>query len=372
MTSIQEVFNSICNRIKYFNNHINSLLLDCDYRKDFETICFLARQIPNLTPEIKSFINLDIDEVINFIVQEHIKLFNHKIGICAANSDADEKKVVCFAGMKPSVDPLCSGYNYKKKFEEICFLAKQSHNPTQEIQDFISQDINKIIEETNQRRILKEQENKLKAQQYQQLILCLEAIKKLPHILSDIDYIPRYSKHSTQQTQTMLYYKSYAEQVYKRTQEAFCEMNKIMFSSLEKLINKINQVSDESFRIILCVCPSSSPNKQNTVSLSVREFIKTHAYKNVSDCSKLFVRKNAIPPSHLSKHRSISQHLDSIRVNNEYNLNFSDRKNIFIICDDIRSSGKTTNACKSLLNYRFVPDENIFIYTIAQTKMVDL
>ena len=236
-------------------------------------------------------------------------------------------------------------YNYPVEYMRIYNSIKSLVNPSPEMRDFIS--------EKNKERIK-------------------NALHTTPRRFVSAKYVPKrdwdiLAKEAVFSKQ-LLRYKDYATYRYNMENlRAFNEINKIMFKKLSEMIQEIRKTYGSSVNVILCACPSSSPEKISTVRLSIAEFVKTH--QSALDCSDLLVRTQQIEPAHLSSDRSIDKHKRTIAINtNKYGPEFFNRKNIYIICDDIYTTGNTIKACRQYLLAKQTIPNSIYIYTIAETE----
>lgn len=290
----------------------------------------------------------------------------------------------CHSGVSQDKKPFYAKYaNILKQINTI-------KKPSDELLKFRSENtkliINKYLQNPSYEfyRLLTQKEVKNFHISHKEDIENIQLIKpeeiKIPHIISSCKYIPKRDWQSLSLekqyidsikfSKDLIDYKNYHEnRYYSKYINVFKNMNDIIFEALDNLIAKIRQNFPEDTNIILCTCPSSVPGKANSLQFSINEYSTTHDNK-IINCGDLLIRTKEISPSHLATDRSISNHLESIAINEQkYDKEFFNKNNIFIICDDIYTTGSTMNACKQIImnnqNKTFIHD--IFVYTIATT-----
>lgn len=327
----------IHNAIYKFNQKLN-LSERCNYFVEYMRIIELIKKFSNPSQEMKKFISSENRERIRWRLQApqiHAKTETIK-------QDIEE--------FYKKLRILSCEYEFEKNFDRICRMINQFGLADTQMIEFKQLDIRKIAIEQKVR-------------------------KSIPRRFSSNKYISK--KHwvaarevDADFSRQLLRYKDYS--VYQYNAEniyAFNAINKIIFEKLTEIISQIRKVYGNDFNIVLCACPSSCPEKTNTVQLSIAEFVKMDP--SVLNCGDLLVRTQQIEPAHLSTDRSIAKHKNSIAINtNKYGTEFFNRKNIFIICDDIYTTGNTVNACKQYLLPKQTIANSIFIYTIAETEYI--
>lgn len=242
-------------------------------------------------------------------------------------------------------------YNFERHFFRLCRIINQLNYTDTKLMEFKQLDIDKIVR--------------------------LQNVKNsIPRRFSSEMYTPK-KFWETQAanlgfSKKLLKYKDYATNPNNmENKQAFEELNEIIFEKLTEIIQRLRMAYGSDTNIILCACPSSKPEKINTMRLSIAEYVKLN--QSTKDCSDLLLRTQQIEPAHLSAERNIEKHRKTIALNtNKYTSEFFDNKNIYIICDDIYTTGNTVNACKECLMPKQALDNSIFIYTIAQTQYYSL
>ena len=363
------------NAINEFMQNLQALNYKYDFRKAYKEIDSLVKEQKHPTPEMSNF----IEQVRRKIEQQiHDSIFSFQQN-----------------AQKP-------GYNYQKEYLKIYLFIKQLREPTQEMLDFVD---NKMLEKCIESKIKEFNTNLYKLSnefdffgEYTEICDLIKQInnqttwmldfmridinkifgqqvsrKKLQHRFSKRKYIPsrKWEEWESKYTQAvefskqLINYKNYSLNRI-ANQGAFDEINKIFFKQLTDIVHNLRDVFGYDINIVLCACPSSNPDKKNTVQLSIAEYAKTN--KNVIDANDLFLKVHPTEPAHISGKRDLATVAASIKINSQkYTKEFFDRRNIFIICDDVYTTGTTMNACKCHLRPKQVIDDSIFVYTIAET-----
>ena len=374
-----ELANKVNNAIHEFQKNLQELNIKWDIRKEYMEIDSLIKELKHPTPEMLNFIE-QVRSQIEEKIHDSIALFKQKTQTI--------------------------GYNDQKEYVQICLFIKQLKEPTQEMLDFVDEQIlekyieNKIKEfNSNLYRLSNSFDfseeyteicnliNKINGQaawmldfmriDINKIITQQENRAKLPHRFSSRKYIPsrkwdewesKYTKAVIFSKELSLNYKKYLmDRV--QNQKAFDDINNIFFRQLTDVIQQLRNAFGYDINIVLCACPSSKPGKTNTIQLSITEYAKIN--KNVVDGNDLFVKIHQTEPLHLSSERDFDTMKDSIRLNEQkYTEEFFKKRNVFVICDDVYTTGTTVEACKWHLKSKQVIENSIFVCTIAETVEV--
>ena len=366
--------NKINDAIDEFRKNLRILNTEYDIRKGYQEIYSLVKELEHPTPKMLNFIE-QIGGQIEQQIHDHIVSFRKK-----------------------AQEP---GYDYQKEYFQIYSFIKKLRKPTQEMLDFID---NKMLETGIESKIKEFNSNLYKLSnsfdflgEYTKICDLIKQIQgqttcmldfmrvdinkiinqqkhriNLPHRFSQRKYIPKrkwdeceHLAKALEFSKKLLDYKNYS--VYELpNQNAFDDINKIFFYQLTDIIQKIRDAFGYDVNIVFCACPSSKPDKKNTVQLSITEYAKIN--KTVIDGNDLLVKIHSTEPAHLSGERDFATLRDSIKLNEQkYTKDFFNRRNVFVICDDIYTTGTTMKACRWHLEPKQVIDNSIFEYTIAET-----
>lgn len=368
-----ELINKINDAIDTFKENLRVLNTNYDIRKGYQEIYSLVKELEQPTPEILNFVE-QIGGQIEKQIHDHIVSFQKK----AQEPGYDYKKYLqIYAFIKKLRNPtqemldfidskkletgieskikeftsnlykLSNSFDFLEEYTEICNLIKQIQVPTACMLDFMRIDIDKIINQ-QERRV------------------------KLPRRFSKRKYIPKRKwvecKHldkAIEFSKKLLDYKSYS--IFElQNKYAFDDVNKVFFYQLSEIIQKIRDAFGNDVNIVLCACPSSKPDKKNTVQLSITEYANIN--KTVIDANDLLVKVRPTEPAHISGERDFATLRNSIKLNEQkYTKDFFNRRNVFVICDDIYTTGTTMKACRWHLEPKQVINDSIFECTIAET-----
>jgi len=147
--------------------------------------------------------------------------------------------------------------------------------------------------------------------------------------------------------------------------EAYTLFNQEMTKGIEKLIWQENLKGNIH---LLCV-PSSTALSERTFDSLERNFIIKQTSKLKApgcafiDDKDLLMRIKTVKPSHITNNRNTADHLKYIKCTNQLDTN-----DIYIIIDDISTTGHTFEACKILLTENGATPPNIYPISLFMTR----
>lgn len=112
--------------------------------------------------------------------------------------------------------------------------------------------------------------------------------------------------------------------------------------ALEYFLELVNSELETGVPVV--AVPSSTFGKTDSGIMKLAKMLSKQGYERI-DATSCLVRKVSVKPNHMGGERSITKHLNSIEVVNQYLI----KGQIVILLDDVCTSGNTLTACTQLL-----------------------
>ena len=148
--------------------------------------------------------------------------------------------------------------------------------------------------------------------------------------------------------------------------DAFYEMTAILQNAIWQFGTMIN---GKKFGLV--AVPPSKVGKESPIAQSIELLTENTnnsmltAGKELVDYSKLLVRDYDIKTSHIEGRVEYDEKLNSTKCTRK---DLSKEKITFVVMDDVTTSGDTLKACAEVLKKHGVPQKNIVLFALANTK----